>query len=87
MKLRSRWAGAAPHVGDYLMSSSRPRFAYRICEATRVDRIVRWDPDLKLEFQHYAIAAEREPLDTVPKDARIHPWRWDKREPRRKARP
>jgi hypothetical protein len=65
------------------MSQMRPRFAYYICEVTRVDRIVRWDPELKLEFKHFTIAAERRPLSAVPKDARVHPWRWDKREPRR----
>jgi hypothetical protein len=81
MKLRARWTGSPPpKVGDYLMSTMRPRFAYRICEVTHVDRLVRWDPALKTEFQHYKITAERKPLDTVPKEARIYPWRWDKRE-------
>jgi hypothetical protein len=85
VKLRARWTGAPPRVGDYLMSSMRPRYAYRICEVTRVENIVRWDPVLKTEFSHYTIAAERGPLESVPKEARVHPWRWDKREPRRKV--
>lgn len=85
MKLRARWTGAPPHVGDYLRSPLRPRLAYRICEVTRVNRIVCWDPVLKTEFQHIEIAAERTPLNAVPKAARVHPWRWDKREPRRKT--
>jgi len=79
VKLRARWTGTPPNVGDYLMSTQRPRFAYRICEVSRHDRIVRWDSEIKTEFQHYSIAAERKPLDTVPKDAHVHPWRWDKR--------
>ena len=85
MKLRARWTGSPPpKVGDYLMSTQRPRFAYRICKVTHVDRLVGWDPVLKTEFQHYKITAERKALGTVPKEARVHPWRWDKREPRRK---
>jgi hypothetical protein len=79
MKLRARWNGAPPRVGDYLMSQMRPRYAYRICEVSRVDHIVRWDPTLKTEFSHYEITAERKPLGSVPEDARVHPWRWDKR--------
>jgi hypothetical protein len=62
------------------MSSFRPRFAYRICEVSRVDRIVGWDPVLKTEFKRLEIAAERVALDSVPKTARVHPWCWDKRE-------
>jgi hypothetical protein len=85
MKLRARWTGSPlPSVGDYLMSAMRPRFAYRICEVARIDRIVCWDPVLKTEFQYYTIAAERKLLGDVPENARVHPWRWDKREPRRK---
>jgi hypothetical protein len=81
VKLRARWTGSPPpNVGDYLMSTQRPRFAYRICEVSRVDRIVRWDPALKTEFQYYTIAADRKALDAVPEGARVHPWRWDKRE-------
>jgi hypothetical protein len=84
VKLHARWTGAPPNVGDYLMSTTRPRFAYLICEISRVDRIVSWDPVLKTEFQYFKIATERKPLDAVPKDARVHSWHWDKREPRRK---
>lgn len=80
VKMRARWDGAPPKVGEYLMSQVRPRFAYRICEVARVDRIVSWDPTLKTEFQHYTIAALRVPVTEVPKDARVHPWRWDKRD-------
>jgi hypothetical protein len=84
MKLRARWTGGfEPHVGDYLMSEIRPRFAYKICEVSRVDKIVSWDPVLKTEFQRLEIAAERVALDAVPKTARVHPWRWDKREARK----
>ena len=81
MKLRVCWTGGfEPSVGDYLMSTVRPRFAYRICEVSRVDKIVGWDPVLKTEFKRLEIAAERVALNSVPKDARVHPWRWDKRE-------
>ena len=65
MKLRARWTGSPPpKVGDYLMSTQRPRFAYRICKVTHVDRLVGWDPVLKTEFQHYKITAERKALYT-----------------------
>jgi hypothetical protein len=84
VKLRARWTGGVePHVGDYLASTVRPRYAYYICEVTRVDKIVGWDPALKTEFQRLEIAAKRVPLDSVPEDARVHPWRWDKREARK----
>ena len=83
MKLRARWTGAPPRIGDYLMSPTRPRYAYRICALTS-NHLVSWDPALKQEVRRLTITADRLPPSSVPKDARVHPWRWDKREPRHK---
>ena len=86
MKLRARWTGAPPRIGDYLMSPTRPRYAYRVCAIdAAADRAVRWDPELKLEVRRLTITVDRLSARDVPRDARIHPWRWDKREPRRRA--
>jgi hypothetical protein len=83
VKLRARWGGTPPKVDDYLMSPTRPRFAYRIRDVAHRDSLVRWDPELKQEVQQLTITAERSPISSVPKNARVHPWRWDKRESRR----
>ena len=79
VKLRARWDGVPPHIGDYLMSEIRPRFAYRVCEVKRTDRIVAWDPVMKTEFVKIDIVATRVDRSTVPEGVRIHPWRWDRR--------
>lgn len=84
MKLRARWPGVLPRVGDYLMSPTRPRGAYRISAIeVSADRAVRWDLALKQEVRQLTIVVDRVPTSAVPENARVHPWRWDKRDRRR----
>lgn len=83
MKLRARWSGPPPRVGDYLASPTRPRFAYRVRDVRNVDSLVRWDPTRKAELRRLAIEADRVPIARLPTAARVHPWRWDKRTLRR----
>ena len=79
MKLRARWKGPVPRVGDYLMSPTRPRYAYRVREVTPTDPNVRWDAAQKAEVRRLAIEVERVELGAVTSAARVHTWRWDKR--------
>lgn len=79
MTLRARWTGPAPRVGDYLASPTRPRFAYRVTGVTRRDPLVRWDAGRKAEVRRLAIEVDRVPIAELPKNARVHEWRWDKR--------
>lgn len=80
MKLRARWIGPPPRVGDYLMSEVRPRYAYRVERMTMAFPSVTWDPIAKAEARLLQIVVDRVAAITVPKNARIHPWKWDKRE-------
>jgi len=74
MKLRARWLGSPPRTGDYLMSPTRPRFAYRVLEVQTRDAAVRWDSVAKSEYLHLTILVDRMPAADVPKHARVHPW-------------
>jgi hypothetical protein len=78
-KLRARWIGHPPRVGDYLMSALRPRYAYRVERVTNVSSEVHWDPVAKMEVRRLQIDAARVTPAAVPRYARIHPWKWDKR--------
>ena len=79
MKLRARWSGPPPRVGDYLASPTRPRFAYHVRGVSNVDSLVRWDPAQKAELRRLAIEVDRVPIARLPTAARVHPWLWDKR--------
>jgi hypothetical protein len=79
VKLRARWTGPVPRVGDYLASTTRPRYAYRIRRILRTDPTVRWDPAQKVEVRSLSIEVDRVPIAAVQPLARVHPWRWDKR--------
>ncbi len=79
MKLRARWCGPPPRVGDYLASSMRPRFAYHIRDVRNVDSCVRWDATQKAELRRLAIEVDRVPIAKLPTAARVHEWRWAKR--------
>lgn len=81
MKLRARWTGPAPRVGDYLASTVRPRYAYRVRGVAQPDPRVRWDAAQKTEVRRLAIEVDRVPFAAVETSARVHPWRWDKRAP------
>ena len=85
MKLRVRWVGPPPRIGDYLMSEVRPRFAYRVEQVAAASSNVLWDPGAKAEVRRFAINVDRVAKATVPRDARIHPWKWDRRESRSKG--
>lgn len=82
MKLRAQWTGAVPRVGDYLVSPTRPRFAYRVCNVSCPDSRVRWDALKKAELRRLVIEVDRVPIIALPRSARVHPWRWDKRKAR-----
>jgi hypothetical protein len=78
--LRARWIGfPLPRTGDYLMSPTRPRFAYHVRDVSRADSRVRWDPERKAEYRYLTIVVERVPPASVPTSARVLPWHWDKR--------
>jgi hypothetical protein len=79
VKLRARWIGPPPRVGDYLMSEVRPRFAYRVDRVTLTFPNVHWDPIAKAEVRLLQIVADRVAKDAVPRHAKIHPWKWDRR--------
>lgn len=85
MKLRARWIGPPPRAGDYLMSAVRPRYAYRIEEVINASSHVLWDSAAKAETRQIQIVVDRVAVTAVPKAARVHPWKWDKREARRGA--
>jgi len=82
--LRARWFGHPPMVGDYLMSARmsarRPRYAYRVKNVTNASSEVYWDPMAKLEARRLQLVVVRVARDEVPRHARIHAWRWDKRQ-------
>lgn len=86
MKLRARWIGPLPQVGDYLMSEVRPRHAYCIEQVIRAASTVRWDPAAKAEVRDLQFVVDRVPVISVPRHARIHPWKWDRREARYNTR-
>lgn len=79
MKLRARWNGPAPRVGDYLMSPTRPRFAYRVLGVTVAGSRVTWDPVRRGEARRLTIDVERVAILAMPSNARVHDWRWDRR--------
>jgi hypothetical protein len=62
------------------MSEVRPRYAYRVAQVTATDRNVRWDQAAKAEARQLKINVDRIAASSVPQSARIHPWKWDKRE-------
>jgi hypothetical protein len=85
VKLRARWIGPAPRVGDYLMSPTRPRFAYRVRTVNPTSPNVTWDPAHKAEVRRLAIDVDRVAVAEVAASSRVHAWRWDKRGPKRVA--
>ena len=82
MKLRAHWNGPPPRVGDYLASRTRPRFAYCVRGVTRKDPLVHWDQHRKAEVRRLVFDVERVPIADIPTAARVHDWRWDKRDPK-----
>lgn len=80
MTLLARWIGPPPRIGDYLMSEVRPRYAYRIEAVTASSPNVHWDPVAKAEARRLQIVADRVAATAVPQHAKIHPWKWDRRE-------
>lgn len=80
MKLRANWTGKPPNVGDYLMSSHRPRFAYRIEGFEGMLKQFGSNPDAVCSL---TIAVAKVNLRDVPEDAVTHPWKWDSRGPKK----
>lgn len=85
MKLRARWVGPPPRAGDYLMSDTRPRYAYRVEQVTCASSHVLWDPTAKAETRRLQIVVDRVATSAVPQHSRIHPWKWDRRGARSKG--
>jgi len=85
VKLRARWTGPVPRVGDYLMSRTRPRFAYRVRAVDPTSPNVTWDPAQKAEVRRLAIEVDRVDRAAVTAASRVHAWRWDKRNGKRVA--
>lgn len=83
VKLRARWIGPPPRIGDYLASPAKPRFAYRVLGVNRTDPRVYWDAAQKAERWHLAIDVDRVPIAELPAAARVHDWSWDKRASRK----
>lgn len=79
MTLRARWIGPPPRAGDYLMSEVRPRHAYRVKWVINASSLVRWDSAAKAEVRRLQFVVARVAATAVPKRARIHPWKWDRR--------
>lgn len=86
MKLRARWVGPPPRVGDYLMSEVRPRYAYRIDCVGAASPVVGWDAAARAEVRRLRLDVDRVPRFAVPGHARVHPWKWDARGPRSSSR-
>lgn len=88
MKLRAHWAGELPKVGDYFMSTMRPKYAYRIVAIGSHAAIADCDRiRLHLDRESYWLEVEAErvsPYD-VPDDAVVHAWKWDARDKKARA--
>lgn len=82
MKVDATWTGALPRIGDYLLSSHRPRFAYRVV-AFEKDNHVEWDGEVKSSRYKLAITVDKVGLRDVPDDATVHPWKWSPRGPKK----
>lgn len=72
-RLRARWEGDPPKVGEYLRSSVRPVYAY-VIRGVRERRAYKLATARSLE-----LVVDRVAADDVPADAIVHPWRWDPR--------
>jgi len=77
MKLRARWVGLPPQPGDYLMSDTRPRFAYRVLQVVASSKVALESGGL--ESRKLQIEVDRIVAAGVPPQARVHPWKWDRR--------
>ncbi len=79
-ELRAKWHGPPPAIGDYLMSSRRPRNAYRILhiQTTGHDAVDLFgDGPIGYKFEVVIIKA-----CDVPEGATVHAWNWDRRDRR-----
>jgi hypothetical protein len=73
VKLRAHWAGDPPKVGDYVMSTMRPKYAYLVTAVGELS-----GSDLEL------IVDRVSPFE-VPDDAVVHSWKWDSRDKKVRA--
>jgi hypothetical protein len=84
MKLRAQWAGAVPLPGEYLMSSMRPRYAYRITSVEA--KLSAWSRDAADEVapRPITLIVTRVKAADVPSSSTIHDWKWSPRDPKSK---
>lgn len=94
MKLRARWEGPLPEVGDVLKGvGPRVRAAYVITGIRIVERVLMRYEELEVddgrtvEVESYAsqvtravFEVERVPIADIPPNVAIHAWRWDRRD-------
>lgn len=78
MILRARWSGHLPRPGEYLMSSSRPRYAYRLMDVEALKTLAHHPAGSK----RLKLTCERIDAGLVPEGAVVHPWKWDARKKR-----
>lgn len=77
-KLRMRWYGRTPKVGEYLRSiGSRARTAYRIVAA-------KWKWSEREQLWVGPVTVERSPIAAIPKGARVHRFVWNSRSSRKR---
>lgn len=77
-KLRMRWFGRPPKVGEYLRSEGpRARTAYRIVA-------VNWKWFEREQLWVGPVTVEREPIANIPDGWRVHRFRWDSRTSKRR---
>jgi hypothetical protein len=88
VKLKAHWKGELPKVGEYFMSTQRPKYAYLVVDVGAVTAMLLAEQvRLGLTSEHYSVEIEAErvsPFD-VPDDAVVHSWKWDDRSPKRRA--
>lgn len=71
-----------PVIGDWLMSSTRPRWAYRIVHLKGERPLASFRPGAAPAAWQVTFECRRFRPDQVPEGATVHPWKWD---PRKKA--
>ena len=74
MILMARWQGPLPELGHFVMSHTRPKFAYRITHIERL-KAVAFVPN----YQRLKLTVERVPQGDVPDGSIIWGWKWDAR--------
>lgn len=74
MILRARWHGPLPRPREFFMSSTRPRFAYRLMDVEALKDLPHHPTGKRLR-----LIVERVSSQDVPAGVVVHPWKWDAR--------